>query len=74
MRASHPSLSEEIGEGKARDILGTGADVVVTGCPGCRMQIADALHRTGSKATVVHTVQVIEKALRNAECGAREGQ
>ncbi len=71
MRATHPSHSADIGEAKARDIRGTGAAIVVTGCPGCRMQIADALRRTGSEASVVHTVQVLAEALRNAECGAR---
>jgi glycolate oxidase iron-sulfur subunit len=64
MRVSHPSLSRAIGEAKAKDIAATHADVVVAGCPGCRMQIADSLRRVGSKAAVLHTVQVIEAALR----------
>jgi glycolate oxidase iron-sulfur subunit len=64
MRVSHPSLSGTIGEKKARDVSATQASLVVTGCPGCRMQIADALRHAGSEAEVVHTVQVIEAALR----------
>ncbi len=71
MRATHPSFSAEIGAAKARDIRRTGVSFVVTGCPGCRMQIADALARSGSDATVLHTVQVLAEALRNADCGAR---
>ena len=74
MRVSHPSLSSAIGEAKAKDIAGTHADVVIAGCPGCRMQIADSLGRIGSDTEVVHTVQVIEAALRNAECGVRKGK
>ena len=66
MRVSHPSLSGAIGEKKARDIAATQASRVVTGCPGCRMQIADSLRKAGSEARVVHTVQVIAEA-----CGAR---
>jgi glycolate oxidase iron-sulfur subunit len=66
MRVSHPSLSGMIGEAKAKDIAGTQADVVIAGCPGCRMQIADSLRRTGSETEVVHTVQVLDAALRNA--------
>jgi glycolate oxidase iron-sulfur subunit len=64
MRVSHPSLSSAIGEAKAKDIASTPAEVVVTGCPGCRMQIADSLRRVGSQTEVVHTVQVIDAALR----------
>jgi glycolate oxidase iron-sulfur subunit len=64
MRVSHPSLSGAIGEAKAKDIASTPAEVVVTGCPGCMMQIADSLKRVGSQTEVVHTVQVIEAALR----------
>jgi glycolate oxidase iron-sulfur subunit len=73
MRATHPSFSAEIGEAKAKDIKRTGAAIVVTGCPGCRMQIADSLARIGSKATVVHTVQVIAEAMgdRGQETGVR---
>ena len=71
MRATHPALSKEIGGVKAGDIARTGAQLVVTGCPGCRMQLADSLRRAGSPATVLHTVQVIEAAMRNAECGVR---
>lgn len=69
MRATHPALSAAIGRLKARDIIGTGAPLVATGCPGCRMQIADALRRAGSAAEVVHPVQVIAEAMRIAECG-----
>ena len=71
MRVSHPSLSGTIGEKKARDIAATQATLVVTGCPGCRMQIADALRHAGSEAEVVHTAQVIAKALSIADCGMR---
>ena len=74
MRLTHPSLSSAIGEAKAKDIAGTHADVVIAGCPGCRMQIADSLRRVGSEAVVMHTVQVVEAALRNTECGVRSAE
>jgi glycolate oxidase iron-sulfur subunit len=69
MRVSHPSLSGTIGEAKAKDIASTPAEVVVTGCPGCMMQIADSLKRVGSQTEVVHTVQVIDAALRRGGQG-----
>ncbi len=69
MRATHPGMSKAIGSDKARDILQTGAEAVVTGCPGCMMQIADSLRREGAPMPVLHTVQVIAAAL----CAAGQG-
>jgi len=72
MRVSHPTLSGTIGEAKAKDIAATGAALAITGCPGCRMQIADALRQAGSETKVVHTVQVIEAALRKEGLGDKD--
>jgi glycolate oxidase iron-sulfur subunit len=69
MRVTHQKLSDGIAEAKANAIIATQAAAVVTGCPGCRMQIAHALMLAGSNAEVLHTVQVLEKALSNVECG-----
>ena len=71
MRVTHQKLSNGIAEEKAKAIIATQATVVVTGCPGCRMQIAHALMLAGSNVEVVHTVQVLEEALSNAKCGIR---
>jgi Fe-S oxidoreductase len=72
MRATHPALSTTIGEARARDIIASGAPTVVTGCPGCMMQLTDALRRAGSDADVVHTVQVIAEALPDGGRGDGE--
>jgi glycolate dehydrogenase iron-sulfur subunit len=71
MRIAHRGLSDGIAEEKARAIIATEAAAVVTGCPACRMQLANALTRTGAEIEVLHTVQVLEEALSNAECGIR---
>ena len=71
MRMTHQKLSNGIAEKKARDIIATKAAAVVTGCPGCSMQIANALMRAGSIVKVVHTVQVLEKALLITKCESR---
>jgi len=73
MRITHHELSSGIAGAKARDIISTGAPVVATGCPGCRMQITDALRRAGSEAKVLHTVQIVERALMNVEQADRVG-
>ena len=67
MRITHRELSTAIAEGKAKDIISTGAPVVATGCPGCRMQITDALRRAGSDVEVLHTVQIVEAAMNKED-------
>jgi glycolate oxidase iron-sulfur subunit len=71
MRITHPSLSNSIAGEKIRNIAMSGASTVATGCPGCRMQIGEALRRAGSDVTAVHTVQLLEEALSNVEREAR---
>ncbi|HTG00517.1 MAG TPA: (Fe-S)-binding protein, partial [Nitrospirota bacterium] len=56
-----------IAEEKARTLIAAGAPVVVTGCPGCRLQIGNALRRAGADIDVLHTVQVIDEALAMGE-------
>ena len=51
----HPELSRKVGARKAQDIINTGADTVVTGCPSCIMQLQEMLARAGSKQKVTHT-------------------
>ena len=58
------TLSGSISAKKAMTILDTGADAVATGCPGCMMHIDDALKQTGAKTMTLHTIQVIDKALK----------
>lgn len=76
---THPDLSLAIGRRKAADILGTGADLVVTGCPGCRLQLVDSLHRLGSSVPVVHIVELLDggcgagRALSDARPAAETG-
>jgi glycolate oxidase iron-sulfur subunit len=67
MRIARHRLSDGIAEDKAQSIIATRADAVVTGCPGCRMQLAHALARAGSGIEALHTMQVLEAALAAAE-------
>ena len=59
----HYDLSMKIGEYKARAIEKSGAEVVATGCPGCRLQIEDLLAARGSEVKCTHTIQVLRDAL-----------
>ncbi|MDE1889977.1 MAG: (Fe-S)-binding protein [Planctomycetota bacterium] len=59
----HYDLSMKIGEYKARAIEKSGAEVVATGCPGCRLQIEDLLAARGSAVKCTHTIQVLRDAM-----------
>lgn len=52
-------LSIEISGRKAESIAASGAQVVATACPGCIVQLRDALHRYGVDAKVAHVVELL---------------
>ncbi|MCB0087207.1 MAG: (Fe-S)-binding protein, partial [Caldilineaceae bacterium] len=58
-----PELAHQIGERKARNILTTGADAVVTGNIGCMTQIQTHLAILGQPLPIWHTVEVLAQAL-----------
>jgi glycolate oxidase iron-sulfur subunit len=55
----HYESSLKINSGKSAAIIATGADAVVTGCPGCIMQLSDGLKQAGDKTRVLHTVELL---------------
>ncbi|WP_316744825.1 heterodisulfide reductase-related iron-sulfur binding cluster [Streptomyces sp. MK7] len=60
----HPEPARELGERKAKAVLATGAQVMVTANPGCWMQVATTLTRMGERMPVAHTVQVLDASIR----------
>ena len=66
----HPELSGQILETKLREIEEGGYDTVVTGNPGCMMQIGAGLRRRRSHAGVAHPVEILDLGLRRAAAGA----
>lgn len=63
----YPALADKIASKKAQNILFTGAEVVATGCPACRMQLVSKTRRLGVKVEVVHTIQLLRGSLREKE-------
>ncbi|MBC7328139.1 (Fe-S)-binding protein [bacterium] len=55
--------SRAVGKHKRDRVLESGAEMVATNCPSCIMQLRDILPK---KVKVLHTVEIIEKALRKA--------
>ena len=54
-------LSQQISRRKVEDIEGTGASTVVTGCPGCMLQLKDQLGQKDSPVEVKHLIQVVDE-------------
>jgi len=59
-----PEAAQQLGARKAAAVAATGADVVVSGNPGCTLQIASALAAAGTPMPVAHIAEVIDASLR----------
>jgi glycolate oxidase iron-sulfur subunit len=60
----NPEPATELGDRKARNVLATGASVLVTANPGCLMQIAASAQRLGAHLALAHTVSVLDTSIR----------
>ncbi|MGD0844428.1 MAG: (Fe-S)-binding protein [Geobacteraceae bacterium] len=60
----HYDTSMRINAGKSAAIEKSGAEAVVTGCPGCMMQLSDGLGQRGSKIAVMHTLELLARSIR----------
>jgi glycolate oxidase iron-sulfur subunit len=62
-------------------VVESGAQVLVSGNPGCTLQIASAMERAGAPVAVTHTARLLDASLRGLTAGqllggargAREG-
>ena len=59
-----PEAAAELGDRKAANILASGAEAIVTGNPGCLLQIRSALERAGRPLPVLHTIELIDASIR----------
>ena len=57
-------LSRQINVEKIKHIEATGAECVVTSCPGCMIHIADGIDHTRGKENVIHIVQLLAQAIK----------
>jgi glycolate oxidase iron-sulfur subunit len=53
-------LSKKIADKKADSIAASGADIVVTDCPGCQIQLIDTIARRGMKQQVRHIMELLD--------------
>jgi glycolate oxidase iron-sulfur subunit len=59
-----PDAANALGDRKAELIASLDADVVVTGNPGCILQLRASLERAGKKIPVLHTIQLLDASIR----------
>ncbi len=53
-------LSKDIADKKAASIESTGADIVVSSCPGCEIQLIDSVVRNKLPVKIMHIMELIE--------------
>lgn len=59
---THRELGGWIGGDKVRSVAETGAEAIVTGNPGCMMQIGAGLLVTGRRMRVLHVVELLDES------------
>lgn len=74
----NPEPAKELGDRKAANIVSTGAELLVTANPGCLMQVAAAIERSGHPMGMAHTIEVLDASIRGLSVeslteGATEG-
>lgn len=62
-----PRAAGELGDRKGEDVWSTGARLLVTGNPGCSLQIAAATRLRGRPVAVAHTAQVLDASIRGLD-------
>jgi glycolate oxidase iron-sulfur subunit len=67
-----PEVSRQVLEPKLNEIKIAGVDMVVTGNPGCLMQIGAGLYKAGKGAHAVHPVDLLDEAYATG-IGPRKG-
>jgi glycolate oxidase iron-sulfur subunit len=69
----NPEPAAELGERKARTVLATGAELLVTANPGCLMQVAASVRRLGGEIALAHTAQVLDASIRGLDADRLTG-
>jgi glycolate oxidase iron-sulfur subunit len=62
-----PDAAAQLRDRKVRNILTTDADVVVSGNPGCLLQIATGLERAGRPMRIMHLIEVLDQSISAAK-------
>jgi glycolate oxidase iron-sulfur subunit len=58
-----PGTAAELGERKARNIVATRAELLVSGNPGCLLQLQASLGKLGHEIPTMHTIQLLDASI-----------
>ena len=61
---THEKLSMKILDRKMKNLKDTGAEVIVTACPGCEIQLAQGIKRSDQKVRLMHIVELLAEAYK----------
>jgi glycolate oxidase iron-sulfur subunit len=62
---SHPELSQAIGDQRSKALQVSGADLVISGCPACLMQLQDGISRNNLMMKTQHIAEFLDASYRN---------
>jgi Fe-S oxidoreductase len=61
-----PEISGELLKNKLDAVAATGADLLVSDCPGCVLQLRGGLEKRGGKIKVQHIAEAVAEAAKSA--------
>jgi len=64
-----PEAARALGERKADAVAASGASLLISGNPGCTLQIAAVLAERGSSLRAVHTAEILDASINGARLG-----
>jgi glycolate oxidase iron-sulfur subunit len=59
-----PEPAKELGRRKVLNLLATSPDVVVSGNPGCLLQLRSEMNLAGNRLPILHTVELLDAAIQ----------
>jgi len=59
-----PEPARELADRKVRNVIATGAEALVSGNPGCTLQIAAGLRRAGRELPLLHTIELLDRSIQ----------
>ena len=63
LEVTHPELSERLGMRRAEELLKTGANVIVSSCPACDLQLTKSIKKMDPNVAVIDLVRLLDEAL-----------
>jgi Fe-S oxidoreductase len=63
LEVTHPELSERLGIRRAKELLKTGANVIVSNCPACDLQLTKITKKLDASVAVIDFMRLLDEAL-----------